>query len=75
MTVRLMSLILKFLSGESAMAFICSEIIDADLSRTSVIALNGFLHDPPSSILNRIVDEVLSMTLNAATSTDVHLIV
>ena len=75
MTVRLMSLVLKYLSAESAMAFICAEIIDAELSRTSVIALNGFLHDPSTSILDRILDEVLSMALNAATSTDVHLIV
>jgi len=54
------------------MAFICSEIIDTELSKTSVIALNGFLHDPPTSILDRILDEVLSMSLNAATSADVH---
>ena len=74
MTVRLMSLVLKFLSAESAVAFICSEIIDVELSRTSVIALNGFLHDPPASILDRILDEILTMTLNAATSTDVNLI-
>ena len=75
MTIRLMSLVLKFLSAESAMAFICSEIIDAELSQTSAVALNGFLHDPPASILDRILDEVMNMALNAATSADVNLIV
>jgi hypothetical protein len=73
MAVRLMSLVLKFLSTGSAIAFIRSEIIDVELSRTSVIALNGFLHDPPASLLNiEILDEISDLSLKAAVSTDVN---
>ena len=69
--VHLMILILRFLSAESSIAFICSEIIDIDLSKNSIIALNGFLYDPSASILDRVLDEVLSLTLKAAESTNV----
>ena len=67
-----MSLVLKFLSKESTLAFVRSEIINAELSRTSIIALNGFLHDPSASILNiEVLDEVLDLSLKAAVNTDV----
>ena len=67
-----MSMVLKFLSKESALAFVRSEIINVELSRTSIIALNGFLHDPSASILNiDVLNEVMDLSLKAALSTDV----
>jgi hypothetical protein len=72
MAARLMSLILKFLSTDSSMVFIRSEIIDVELSQNSVIAMNGLLYDPLTCVVEtQLLDDVISLSLNAARSTDV----
>jgi len=71
--VRLMSLLLNIQSEESAVAFICSEILDADLSRNSIIALNGLLFEPPSTISSTgVMEGIIEVAINAAKSTDVR---
>jgi hypothetical protein len=73
-TVRLMSLLMKFQPAESSVAMVCSEIIDVEPSKNSVVALNGVLFDPPSSILEgQMFQELVNFALSAAQSTDVHL--
>jgi len=66
-----MSLVLKHMSGDAAMALVRAEILDADISHNSVIALNGLLYDPPISVLHESLDEILDVSLNAALSRDV----
>ena len=69
---RLMSLLMKFQSAESTVAMVCSEIIDVEPSKNSVVALNGVLFDPPSSIVEgQMLQEMINSSLNAAQSTDV----
>ena len=72
-TVRLMSLLLKILSTEAAISLIQVEILDPALSKNSVIALNGLLYDIlPSIIESPLMPEILSLSLQAAKSTDVR---
>jgi hypothetical protein len=73
MVVRLMSLLLKLQSTEAAVSLIRSEILDVDLSKNSVLALNGVLLDPPVSILEqKVMRDILSLAVDAAWSADVH---
>jgi len=70
--VRLMSWLMKFQTAEATVAMVCSEIIDTELSKNSVVALNGVLVDPPSSIVEgQMLQEMLTLSLSAAKSTDV----
>src|SRR5271170_1791446 len=71
-TARLMQLLLKFQTAEATVAIICLEIIDVELSKNSVVALNGVLRDPPSSIVQgQMLQEMITLSLSAARSTDV----
>jgi len=72
-TARLMQLLFKFQTAEATVAIICSEIIDVELSKNSVVALNGVLRDPPSSIVQgQMLQEMITLSLSAARSTDVY---
>jgi len=63
---------MKFQTAEATVAMVCSEIIDTELSKNSVVALNGVLVDPPSSIVEgQMLQEMLTLSLSAAKSTDV----
>lgn len=69
--VRLMSLVLKLQSSESAMNYIRAQILDADASRNSIIALNAILFDPPACILDaEVIEEIVSLSLLASQSAD-----
>jgi hypothetical protein len=71
-TVRLMSLLMKFQTAEATVAMVCSEIIDVEPSKNSVVALNGALLDPPSSIVQgQMLQEMITLSLSASRSTDV----
>jgi hypothetical protein len=71
--VRLMSLLLKIQSNESSIAVVRAEVLDAKLSKKSMVAMNGVLYDPPTSILGQdIMPEIVSHAINAAQDTDVH---
>jgi hypothetical protein len=71
--VRLMSLLLKIQSNEFSIAVVRAEVLDAKLSKRSIVAMNGVLSDPPTSILGKnIMPEILSHAVNAAQDTDVH---
>ena len=73
-TSRLMSLLMKYQSAEATVAMVCSEIIDVELSKNSVVALNSALLDPPSSIVEgQMLQEMLNLSLNAAQGADVRL--
>lgn len=62
-----MSLLLKLQSTESSIALIHSEILDVELSKNSVVALNGLLDDPPDALLEpSLLQEILSLSLSAA---------
>ena len=70
--VHLMSLLMKFQTAEATVAIVCSEIIDVELSKNSVVALNGILLEPPSSIVEgQMLQEMITLSLSAAQSTDV----
>jgi hypothetical protein len=72
---RLMSLLLKLQSTEASMSLIRSEILDVELSKNSVIALNGLLYDPPDALLEpSLLQEILSLSLSAAQSYNVTLL-
>ena len=66
-----MSLVLKYMSDDAAMALVRAEILDVEISHNSVIALNGLLYDPPTSFPHESLDEILDVSLNAALSRDV----
>jgi len=69
---RLLPLILKLQSAESSLSLIRSEILDVELTKNSVVALNGILFDPTPSVLDSdVLQEILSPSLTAAQSTDV----
>jgi|SRR5277367_455490 len=72
-TVHLMSLLMKFQTAEANVAVTCADIIDVELSKNSVVALNGVLLDPPSSIVQgQMLREMINLSLGAARSTDVY---
>jgi hypothetical protein len=73
MASRLMSLILKYQSADSAKELIDSAILDIEPSKNSVIALNGLLYDPPSILDEEVMQKIVAVALNAAQSTEVAL--
>jgi hypothetical protein len=66
-----MSLLLKYMSHDSALELVHAEILDAEISQNSAIALNGLLYDPPTALLRESIDEILDVSLNAALNRDV----
>jgi hypothetical protein len=70
--VRLMSLLLNIQSANSSLALVRAQILDIELSKNSVVALNGLLHDPPVAVLSPpIMEEIATRAVTAAQSTDV----
>lgn len=67
-----MSLLLKYMSNDSALALVRTEILDTEISQNTVTALNGLLYNPPTSLLKESLDEILDVSLNAALSRDVR---
>jgi hypothetical protein len=69
-----MSLLLKLQSADAAMTLIRSEILDAELSKNSVVALNALLFEPPEWVLDlSVMQEITEVSVNAAQNTDVDL--
>ena len=55
------------------MSLIRSEILDSQLSKNSVVALNSLLFDPPACVLDMsVMQEITEVSLNAAQNTDVR---
>jgi hypothetical protein len=71
MSVRLMSLVLKFESSEPALNYIQSEILEVEPSRISMVALNAILFDPPTCLLDPgVIQKIVGLALSASQSTD-----
>jgi hypothetical protein len=56
------------------MTLIRSEILDAELSKNSVVALNALLFDPPEWVLDlSVMQEITEVSVNAAQNIEVDL--
>jgi len=71
--VRLLSLLIKVQPSDISRAFIQSSILDAGISRNSIVALNALVVDPTSSILtDEMIEQLVSSGIRAAQNTDVQ---
>jgi len=71
--VRLLSLLIKVQPADVSRAFIQSSILDAGISRNSIVALNALALDPTSSVLtDEMIEQLVSSGIRAAQNTDVQ---